>query len=215
MNLTEFAPYRVTMLIGGIILFLLAAGLLVFFAVTKRSTKPALALLSFAILMIGFPAVKGFKGFGFQMEMEVNLVQDETTKVEKDPENAAAKPSLRAELDKLEANVTTNTAPAKVAETIAQAHVALGDPERAIKWANAALAENPDSQAARVVLDRANVSRLLSPDLTSPPTPVAANLVSGSRQFCQQESTGGRSKRSPIVSTMKGVHHANTARTST
>ncbi len=184
MGFSKIAEYQTVMLIRGIIPFLLAAGLTVFFATTKRSTKPALVLLPFAILMIGFPAVKGFKGFGFQMEMAVNLVQDETAKVEKDPEDSAAKQSLRAEVDKLEANVTTNTAPAKVAETIAQAHLALGNPERAIKWANAALAKNPDSQPARVVLDRAKVTRLLSPDLAPPPTPSArSNLASAAREL--------------------------------
>ncbi len=189
MTASQIAPYQLVMLIGGVVLFLVAVGLLLFFVVKKRSTKPALVLLLFAIVMIGFPAIKSFKGLGFEMEIAVNLVQKKTTELEKNPDDPTIKEELRADLDKLEANVTTNTASAEVAETIARGHEALGNSERAIKWASTALAKAPNSQTARVVLDRAKVTRLLPPDLSPPPTPAArSNLASAATQLSAHSS---------------------------
>ena len=167
------------MLIGGIVLFVVAVGLIVFCTLKQRSTKPGLAILPLAILMIGFPAIKNFEGFGFKLETAVSAVTATATALDENPENAAAKKELETALNGLEANVTTNTASANVAETIAHGNLVLGNHDTAIKWARVAVAKDPNSATARVLLDRANVSKALPRDSTQPLPPAArSNLNS-------------------------------------
>src|SRR5215475_13894152 len=103
------------MLIGGIVLFVVAVGLIVFCTLKKRSTKPGLVVLPLAILMIGFPAIKGFEGFGFKFEIALNDAKAQAAALEANPDDAAAKKELESALNGLEANITTDTAPANVA----------------------------------------------------------------------------------------------------
>jgi hypothetical protein len=179
MKLSEFAPYQIAMLIGGIVLFLLSIALIIFATVKQRSTKTGLVVLPLAILMIGFPAIKNFEGLGFKLEVAVNAVETKAQTLEENPDNAAAKKDLENALNNLEANVTTNTASASVAETIARGNLVLGNHDRAIKWADAALAKDPSSTTARVLLDRAKVSKALPRDSMQPLSPaIRSNLSS-------------------------------------
>jgi hypothetical protein len=166
------------MLIGGIVLFVLAVGLIVFSTLKQRSTKAGLVVLPLAILMIGFPAIKNFEGFGFKMEIAVNTVETKSLALEENPNDAAAKRELESALSGLEANMTTNTAPANVAETIAHGNLVLGNHDSAIKWARVAVAKDPNSATARVLLDRAKVSEALPRDSMQPLPPAARSNLS-------------------------------------
>src|SRR5713101_7053539 len=115
------------MLIGGIVLFLLSIALIIFATVKRRSTKTGLVVLPLAVLMIGFPAIKNFEGLGFKLEIAVNSVETKAQALEENPDNAVARKDLESALNNLEANVTTNTASANVAETIAHGNLVLGN----------------------------------------------------------------------------------------
>src|SRR5262249_18139475 len=142
------------------------------------STKPGLVILPLAILMIGFPAIKGFEGFGFKLEIAVNAVNAQAAALEVNPDDAAAKKELENALNSLEANMNTNTAPANVAETIAHGNLVLGNHATAIKWASVAVAKDPNSATARVLLDRAKVSEALPRDSMQPLPPAARSNLS-------------------------------------
>ncbi len=87
-------PAEVTMLVGGIVLFV-AALVLLFYCVAKgRSFKPVLVLFAIAIIMIGFPSIKSLRVPG----VEVNLA--DTFKAFKDnPDNPTARDNLDRVLD--------------------------------------------------------------------------------------------------------------------
>jgi hypothetical protein len=184
MNASEIPLYQIVMLVGGSILFLLAAGLLVYCIVKKRPTKPVLVMLPLAILMIGFPSIKHFKGPGFEFETAFNTVETSVRALEDDPTNGQARSDLEAALSKIETQVDVETASAATAETIARGHEALGQSERAFDWATAAVAKAPQAQSARVVLERVRVSRALPTDASQPLTPAArSNLTSAAREL--------------------------------
>lgn len=179
MNLSQLAPYQVAMLIGGIVLFLLAVGLIVFCTSRKRSTKPALAILLPAIVMIGFPGIKSFEAFGFKVEVAVARVEKNAQALEEDPSDESARKELESALSELESNVSTETASANVAEAIAEGHLTLGNSDQAIQWADLAVAKAPNSPSARILLDRAKVSKALPKDTTQPLQPAnVSNLTS-------------------------------------
>ena len=184
MKISELAPFQVAMLLCGIVLFALAVGLIVFLTYKKRSTKPALVMLPLAILMIGFPSIQSFKGPGFEVTVAVRTVEEKARAVEENPQNENAKRDLAEALARLEANVSKESASAAAAESIAEGHEALGHSDRAIEWANVAVQKNPNSATARVVLDRARVSKLAPADLSTPLTPAArSNLTSATAQL--------------------------------
>jgi hypothetical protein len=195
MNSSQLAPYQITMLIGGIVLFLLATGLIVFLSVKKRSTKPALILLPLAILMIGFPSIKSFKGLGFELDVAVQLVEDKARALEENPDDKTAESDLKTALAKLEANVTADSASAQTAETIAKGQEALGNADGAIKWANVAVKKAPNSSTARLVLDRAKVTKSLpsNPNAPLPPT-VRSNLASAATQLSTHQNLSPASR---------------------
>jgi tetratricopeptide (TPR) repeat protein len=176
--LKSFAPYQIAMLIGGIVLFLLSVALIIFATVKQRSTKTGLVVLPLAVLMIGFPAIKNFEGLGFKLEVAVSAVETKAAAVEENPDDAAAKKELEGALNNLEANMTTNTASANVAETIAHGNLVLGKHDSAIKWARVAVAKDPNSTTARILLDRAKVSEALPRDSMQPLPPVARSNLS-------------------------------------
>jgi hypothetical protein len=168
MNSTQLAPYEIAMLICGIVLFLIGIGILLYQTSKRRSTKTAIAILPFAIVMIGFPAIKGLKLPGVEVE---TTAQSKIDKLESNPDDEKAKAELLALLQKLESQFTTENAPAGTAATLAEGYVVANDPARAEKWAHAALKKDPQSQRARVSLERARVRQLLPADLTGPLTP--------------------------------------------
>lgn len=175
------------MLACGIVLFVVGVGLIVFLTYKHRSTKPALILLPLAIVMIGFPSVQSFKGLGFEMTVAVQAVQSGARAVEEDPRDETAKRQLAEALAKLESNVSPESASAQAAETIAEGHEALGNPERAIQWANVAIRKDPGSETARVVLNRAKVNQALPADLGAPLAAAArSNLTSAARELSSQ-----------------------------
>jgi hypothetical protein len=65
----RMAPDQVAMLFGGILLFVVALGLLIYFVATQRPFKSVFFLFLVAIIMIGFPSIKSFKLPGTVVEL--------------------------------------------------------------------------------------------------------------------------------------------------
>jgi len=63
------APDQVAMLFGGILLFVVALGLLIYLVATQRPFKAVFFLFLVAIIMIGFPSIKSFKLPGTVVEL--------------------------------------------------------------------------------------------------------------------------------------------------
>lgn len=167
MNPPRYSPDPDIMLIGGAVVLLVGLALLIYLVANKRSTKPALAIIPLAILMIGFPHIKSFEGLGLKIETLVDDVQSKSGQVESNPANEAALAELQAALCNLESKVTTNTATASVAETIARGQAALGHSARAAMWAGVAVAKAPESATARTLLARIHLSEAIPDARTS------------------------------------------------
>jgi hypothetical protein len=132
----KMTPDHVAMLVGGIVLFLVALGLLVYCVSTRRSTKPVLPVLLLAIIMIGFPSIKYLQIFGTVIELNNTLAA-----VEKNPNNPAARASLEEAVARVsrEPNITPTTR-----ATLANAQFALGRIEEATNNAKSALNAQPN-----------------------------------------------------------------------
>jgi tetratricopeptide (TPR) repeat protein len=178
------APFQIAMLVGGIVLLLLAVGLLIFCTIKNRSTKPGFALVPLAILMIGFPAIRSFEGLGFKVETILRQVEANARALEQNPDDANAKKGLESALAQLEQKVSPDQASPKVAEKVAEGHLALGNSDPAIKWADALLAKNPQSQNAKVLRERARISKALPKDVSKPlSTATRSNLAAAANDL--------------------------------
>jgi hypothetical protein len=87
----KMAPDQVAMLAGGILLFVVALGLLIYFVATRRPFTSVSVLFLISVIMIGFPAVQHFKGLGIEVELKTAI-----TAVEQHPNDPAAKAQLAA-----------------------------------------------------------------------------------------------------------------------
>ena len=156
------------MLIAGIVLFTVAVGLLVFATIKKRSVKPAMVLLPFAIVMIGFPSIQTVKIPGLELTKVADEVANDTAAVQNNSSDETAKSRLAASLQKIQSLVSTNDVSAADAETIARGHAALGRPDLALHWAEVSLKKSPTSVTAQNLLARERVAQLLPSDLDKP-----------------------------------------------
>jgi hypothetical protein len=95
-------PTEIAMLVGGIILLLVLLALVTYCVIKRRAYKGLLAVIPFAILMIGFPSIKSFKVPGFEADLK-----DSISGFRNNPED----PKARAKLD--QALDDTLTRPAK------------------------------------------------------------------------------------------------------
>ena len=188
-------------------------GLIVFLTCKGRSTKPALVILPLAILMIGFPSVQSFKGLGFEVTVAVQAIEAKTRALEQNPGDENAKRELAEALAKLESNVSPESARADVAATIAEGHNALGHSEKAIQWANVAIRKEPNSETARLVLNRAKVDLLLPADLSAPLQPGArSNLSSATRELSSHRDLSP-STRLTLAKAQLALGQTNAAKT--
>src|SRR6266567_3627455 len=98
---------QVAMLVAGIVVFVVALGLLIYCVVTRRPYKAVLFLFVIAIIMIGFPSIKSFKLPG---GTEVDLARS-LQAVEENPNDPAAKARLEAAVAKVnrQPNITPQT----------------------------------------------------------------------------------------------------------
>jgi hypothetical protein len=87
----KMAPDQVAMLAGGILLFIVALGLLIYFVATGRSFTSLSFLFLISVIMIGFPAVQSFKGLGIEVQLNRAIKA-----VEDNPNDPAAKAQLAA-----------------------------------------------------------------------------------------------------------------------
>jgi tetratricopeptide (TPR) repeat protein len=214
MNSSSFAPYQVAMLIGGGILFLVAVGLVVYLTVKRRATKPALLLFPLSILMLGFPSISKFSGFGFELEVAVREVETKARAVEENPNDENAKKELRVALGKVESNVSPGKTSSGAAEKIAAGHEALRDSDRAIEWANAAVKKDPNSARAHILLDRAEVTKALPLNLSGPLTPaVRANLSAATDELAKHHDSLMPEERLTLAHAQMALGNTNAAKT--
>jgi hypothetical protein len=125
------------MLVAGIVVFVVALGLLIYCVVTRRPYKAVLFLFVIAIIMIGFPSIKSFKLPG---GTEVDLARS-LQAVDKNPNDPAAKARLEAAVAKVnrQPNITPQTR-----ATLANAQLVLGQRDEATKNVKAALKAQPN-----------------------------------------------------------------------
>lgn len=132
----KMAPDQVAMLAGGILLFLVALGLLIYFVVTGRSITPVSFLLVLSVIMIGFPAIQSFKVPGAEVQLNRDIKA-----VEANPNDPAAKARLAATEAQVsqQANITPNTR-----VTLAKAQLLLGRRAEAAANVKSALETKPN-----------------------------------------------------------------------
>jgi hypothetical protein len=133
----QLAPDQVAMLVGGILLFVVALGLLIYFVVTQRPYKPVFFLFVVAIIMIGFSKISSFKLPG-GVDVELN---QSIRAVEENPNDPAAKTRLAAAVAEVsqQPNITPQTR-----ATLAKAQLVLGRRDEAAANVKAALEVKPN-----------------------------------------------------------------------
>ena len=131
----RMTPDQVAMLVGGILLFVVGLGLLIYCVVTRRPFKAVLFLFVIAIIMIGFPSIKSFKVPGGEVQLRESLAA-----VEANPNDPAAKARLEAAVAQVsrQPNMTPQTL-----ATLAKAQLVLGRRDEATKTLKSALKEQP------------------------------------------------------------------------
>ena len=92
----KMSPAEITMLVSGIVLFVVAVGLLIFCVIKRRSFKLLLVTFPLAIIMIGFSGIKSAKVPGF--EFDAKTADD----FARDPNSASAREKFDAQLNRLE-----------------------------------------------------------------------------------------------------------------
>jgi hypothetical protein len=125
------------MLVGGIILFVVALGVLIYCIVTRRSFAAVIVLFVIAIIMIAYPKIVSFTLPG---GIEVKLAQD-IKAVEQNPNDQAAKARLAATVNQVkhDPSLTPNTR-----LTLAKAQALLGQQDEAKANVKAALKAKPN-----------------------------------------------------------------------
>jgi tetratricopeptide (TPR) repeat protein len=184
----KMTPNQIAMLAAGIVLFVVAISLLVRSSMKGGSIKPAIALLPFAIVMIGFPSIQSFEIGGFKLEEQaVNDIETNTVALQNNSGNDVAKTRLEESLQKWENLVSTNDVSASEAEKIARGYAALGKPDLAIHWVSLSLQKTPDSPTAQNLLARERLAQLLPANPAKPLSPAArAELAAAVSQLSQR-----------------------------
>ncbi len=90
----RMSPDQVAMLVGGIALFVVALGLLVYLVSKKRPIKTVFALFPIAIVMIGFSRFQSFKLPGFEADFTASFRE-----FKENPDSAGARSNLDQVLD--------------------------------------------------------------------------------------------------------------------
>jgi hypothetical protein len=129
-------PDQVAMLVGGIVLFVVALGVLIYCIVTRRSFTAVIVLFVIAIIMIAYPKITSFKLPG---GIEVDLAQ-KISAVEKNPNDQVAKARLAAAVAQVseQPNITPKTR-----LTLARAQQLLGQNNKAKANVESALKVQP------------------------------------------------------------------------
>jgi predicted negative regulator of RcsB-dependent stress response len=128
-------PDQVAMLVAGILLFVVALGLLIYCVVTRRPFKAVLFIFLIAIIMIGFPSIQSFKVLGAEVELNRSLQAAEAN-----PNDQAAKARLAAAVAQV--SQQRNIAP-QTRVTLAKAQLILGRPDEAAANVRSALKMRP------------------------------------------------------------------------
>jgi hypothetical protein len=129
-------PDQIAMLVGGIILFVVALGVLIYCIVTRRSFTAVIVLFVIAIIMIAYPKITSFKLPG---GIEVQLAQ-QIRAVEENPNDPTAKARLAATVT--QASQNPDIAP-KTRLTLAKAQLLLGQRDEATTNVKSALKLQP------------------------------------------------------------------------
>jgi hypothetical protein len=132
----KMAPDQVAMLAGGILLFVVALGLLIYFVATGRPFRSISFLFLISVIMIGFPAIKSFKVPGAEVQLNRDIKA-----VEENPNDPAAKARLAATVARV--SQQRNIAP-KTHVTLAQAQLLLGRRDEAAANVQSALEAKPN-----------------------------------------------------------------------
>src|ERR1700732_2103646 len=128
-------PDQVAMLVGGVLLFVVALGLLVYCIVTRRPFKAVLFMFPVAIIMIGFPSITHFTLWGAEVELNRSLAA-----VEKNPNDPAATARLASAVSQVSQQPTL-TPESRV--TLAKAQLVLGRRDEAAANLRSALKAQP------------------------------------------------------------------------
>jgi hypothetical protein len=138
-------PDQIAMLVGGIVLFVVALGVLIYCIVTRRSFTAVIVLFVVAIIMIAYPKITSFKLPG-----GIEVVLDKNIKaVQENPNDPAAKANLAATV--AQASKEPNLAP-NTRLTLAKAQSLLGQQEEAEANVKAAVKAQPNLKQRAIVL---------------------------------------------------------------
>lgn len=118
------ASYEAALLMLGVLLFITVLGLLITFAVQKRSMKPLLYFFGVSVLMLVWPSVQKIKIQKDAVELE-KLTTDETT-----PATAEEKAKIETAIENLESKGVEDP---DVKKNIAVAQYRVGDVKSAEK----------------------------------------------------------------------------------
>jgi hypothetical protein len=128
-------PDQIAMFVGGILLFVVALGLLIYCVVTRRPFKAVLFILLLAIIMIGFPSIEYFKLWGTEVKLKQTL-----RGVEENPNDPAAKARLEAAVAQVSQQPKI---PPKTRAILAKAQLALGRRDEATDNVKSAIKMQP------------------------------------------------------------------------
>jgi hypothetical protein len=128
-------PAQLAMLVGGVLLFIVALGLLIYCVVTRRPFKVVLFIFLIAIVMIGFPSITHFKLLGAEVELNRSLAA-----AEKNPNDPAATARLASAVSQVSQQPTL-TPESRL--TLAKAQLVLGRRDEAAANLQSALKVQP------------------------------------------------------------------------
>ena len=147
-------PYEIIVLFAGVLLFLAALAVFLRKAFSSQSYTALLPFFLVATVMIGFPAVSAVK-----INDGVLEIDKQTHELQENPEDAALRSTLEANLNKVSARPFSN--PTTVA-TLAEAQFALGQEDAAKQNVDKALASDPTLKPAQDLKAKIEVANKLS-----------------------------------------------------
>jgi len=89
----------IAMLISGIVLLVVALGLVMYCVLKSKPYKPLLVMFPIAIIMIGFPSIKSFNMFGVDVEKQVSQAAND---LQKHPNSTSAVASYRQTMGQID-----------------------------------------------------------------------------------------------------------------
>lgn len=137
--------YEIVLLFLGVFLFMILCASLVYSIAKKHDIKKLLYFFTIPIIMIAYPSIQEI-----QIEKDKLAIVKYQDKVKNNPDDESAKEKLAKVTDKLEKRATT---PADMA-IISKSYLLLEKPEKAISFADKAIAEDAKTTSIKPPSDK-------------------------------------------------------------